>query len=67
MAGMAESWDCFYDSVAIAFFFLTDLLDGLGGRTLYRAGFPVFALLWTVGRDVITYLTIAVGCWWPVA
>ena len=48
--------------ILLAIAFLTDLLDGLAARLTGQVS-PFGATLdsWA---DVITYLTIAIGCWW---
>ena len=46
----------------LAFAFLTDLLDGLAARLTGQVS--QFGATLDSWADVITYLTIAVGCWW---
>jgi cardiolipin synthase len=46
----------------LAIAFLTDLLDGLAARLTGQV--TQFGAILDSWADVITYLTIAVGCWW---
>ena len=46
----------------LAFAFLTDLLDGLAAR--WTGQVSQFGATLDSWADVITYLTIAIGCWW---
>ncbi|MDD2659744.1 MAG: CDP-alcohol phosphatidyltransferase family protein [Methylococcales bacterium] len=48
--------------ILLAFSFLTDLLDGLAARLTGQVS--QFGATLDSWADVITYLTIAIGCWW---
>ena len=48
--------------VLLAIAFLSDLLDGLAARLTGQAS--QFGATMDSWADVITYLTIALGCWW---
>lgn len=48
--------------ILLAIAFLTDLLDGLAARLTGQVS--QFGATLDSWADVITYLTIAVGCWW---
>jgi len=48
--------------ILLAIAFLTDLLDGLAARLTGQVS--QFGATLDSWADVITYLTIAIGCWW---
>ena len=48
--------------ILLAFAFLTDLLDGLAARLTGQVS--QFGATLDSWADVITYLTIAISCWW---
>jgi phosphatidylglycerophosphate synthase len=48
--------------ILLAFAFLSDLLDGLAARLTGQVS--QFGATLDSWADVITYLTIAIGCWW---
>jgi phosphatidylglycerophosphate synthase len=48
--------------ILLAFSFLSDLLDGLAARLTGQVS--QFGATLDSWADVITYITIAIGCWW---
>lgn len=51
-----------YFMILLAFVFLSDLLDGFAARMTGRV--TPFGAMLDSWADIVTYLTITLGCWW---